>query len=104
MIANRKSLCGRGGNSGPADPTYFPFAGLASARHGGNAVIVLLPSTDRAIEVGQEIGVKIGITVPDRLAQPIDLRLKVQDGGSLSIDSWELNKKAVGDGGTLAYE
>ena len=84
----------------PRDPTYFRFAGLQKAET-GNTIIVLLPNTDRVLQVGTEVGVKLGFRGTDLLAQPIILRLKVSDSG-LSIEPWDEEKKAVGEGGIEA--
>ncbi|MEC4681343.1 MAG: hypothetical protein VST67_11695 [Nitrospirota bacterium] len=83
----------------PGDPTYFHFAGLGKTN--GNTIIILLPHTDRALQVGTEVGVKLGFRGTDLTAQPINLRLKVSDGG-LSVESWDEGKKAVGEGGIEA--
>lgn len=83
----------------PGDPTYFHFAGLGKTN--GNTIIILLPLTDRSLQVGVEVGVKLGFRGTDLTAQPIDLRLKVSDDG-LSIESWDEGKKAVGEGGIEA--
>ena len=80
----------------PGDPTYFRFAGLGKAN--GNTIIILLPHTDHVLKVGTEVGVKLGFRGTDLTAQPIDLRLKISDGG-LSIESWDEGEKAVGVGG-----
>ncbi len=84
----------------PLDPTYFRFAGLQKAG-AGHTIIVLLPYTDRALQVGTEVGVKLGFRGTDLTAQPINLRLKVSDGG-LSVEPWDEGKKAVGEGGIEA--
>lgn len=78
----------------PLVPTLFEFAGLTTAGD-GNTIIVLMPGTEEARQVGKEVGVKLGFSGKDVAGSRIDLRLKVQDDGSLDIESWELGKSAI---------
>ena len=81
----------------PLVPTYFSFARLV--RSPEESKIWLLPDTDATVSVQAEVGVKLGISGTDIPNQNVDLRLKAQ-ADCISIQPWDVNKKAVSDAGS----
>ncbi len=80
----------------PLVPTYFSFARLIKSPE--ESKIWLLPDTDATVSVRDEVGVKLGISGTDILNQNVDLRLKTK-GDFISMEPWDVDKKAVSDAG-----
>ncbi|MCH7935947.1 MAG: hypothetical protein IH994_02505 [Proteobacteria bacterium] len=80
----------------PGVPYYFEFAEL-KWRDDGEGTIAILPDNDEEGRwLGKECGVKLTISGRDVGASRIELRLKILDNDSISIDSWNEGENAVG--------
>ena len=83
-------------NLNPLVPTYFRFSQLQLIQVGGTASIVVTSEDGEEKWLGQEAGIKLGISGIDIVNSRVDLRLTVKDNKEITIESWEAGKNAVG--------
>jgi hypothetical protein len=88
-------------NLDPNVPYYFEFAKMDIAGD-GSGIIVLLPDSDRSVQVGSEAAVKLSFSGRNVDYQPIDFRVWVTDDYHLAVESRDPGKPAVSPGRAFA--